>query len=101
MLESGVITTLRLLFARQAKGKRKLVLWRFCINYPKSARAECFHSIMDRGEKSFIHAHETQIVVICYVGLWANPCELLPKHSDEAVASLGWVQGESIIHEHA
>jgi hypothetical protein len=25
----AVITTLRLLFARQAKGKRKLVLWRF------------------------------------------------------------------------
>jgi hypothetical protein len=27
LLQSGVIATLRLLFARQAKGKRKLVLW--------------------------------------------------------------------------
>jgi hypothetical protein len=30
-MKSGVIATLRLLFARQAKGKRKLVLWR-CYN---------------------------------------------------------------------
>jgi hypothetical protein len=27
-----VESTFRLLFARQAKGKRKLVLWRFCNN---------------------------------------------------------------------
>jgi hypothetical protein len=34
---TGVIATLRLLFARQAKGKRKLVLWRFNVN---NVRAE-------------------------------------------------------------
>jgi hypothetical protein len=31
-LKTGVIATLRLLFARQAKGKRKLVLRRFNVN---------------------------------------------------------------------
>jgi hypothetical protein len=34
----SLITTLRLLFARQAKGKRKLVLWGFC-NSDRSERA--------------------------------------------------------------
>ena len=33
LLLTGVIATLRLLFARQAKGKRKLVLMRFYANY--------------------------------------------------------------------
>src|ERR1022692_2024600 len=32
LTKPGVITTLRLLFARQAKGKRKLVLRRFNVN---------------------------------------------------------------------
>jgi hypothetical protein len=50
---------LRLLFARQAKGKRKLVLWRFNVNYepgsqfPASNHAEvgevACRSILDRG----------------------------------------------------
>ena len=31
-MKAGVIATLRLLFARQAKGKLKLVLWRYFVN---------------------------------------------------------------------
>jgi hypothetical protein len=32
LLQSGVLTSVRRLFARQAKGKRKLVLWGFFAN---------------------------------------------------------------------
>jgi hypothetical protein len=38
----GVIATLRLLFARQAKGKRKLVKSGFCNNSLESYDAERF-----------------------------------------------------------
>jgi hypothetical protein len=34
LTQTGLITTLRLLFARQAKGKRKLVIWGFYDSHP-------------------------------------------------------------------
>src|ERR1700730_2233981 len=42
--QTGLITTSRLLFARQAKGKRKLVLWRCYVNQrqPAARRAGDF-----------------------------------------------------------
>jgi hypothetical protein len=35
LLLTGVLTSLRLLFARQAKGKRKLVIWRYYANHDR------------------------------------------------------------------
>ena len=40
---------------------------------------ECLHGITDAGEKSFVQAHESQVVVIRYEGFRANPSHLWPE----------------------
>src|SRR5262245_54007989 len=61
---------------------------------------QSFHSITNIGEESLVQAHEIQIIVIRYVGLRANPCDLLPEQSGE-VFHLGLVQGKAIVHKYA
>src|SRR6185437_11992803 len=67
-------------------------LWRTISNFPAcyaSSRtsncAEYLQGVMDTGKKSLVHAHEIQIIVVCHVGLRANPFHLLPEQSDEAI----------------
>ena len=43
-------------------------------NFQPTVLAQGLHSIADTGEQSLVAAHEGQIIVICYVGLRANPC---------------------------
>src|ERR1700746_2014885 len=40
---------------------------------------ECFHSIMDFGEKGLVHADESQVIVIGHVGLGTDPIEWSPE----------------------
>src|ERR1035437_2829264 len=61
LLITGVITTLRLLFARQAKGKRKLVLSGFNANYEECA--------------GFVQRSFGFSAVVCYV-----PNPYIPTH---------------------
>jgi hypothetical protein len=57
IVETGLIATLRLLFARQAKGKRKLVLSRCFNNYPSSLYKIDYFSSSDC---RIINSHEGQ-----------------------------------------
>jgi hypothetical protein len=36
--------------------------------------AECFHGIADTGEKTLVHGHKSQVIIIRHIGLRANPC---------------------------
>ncbi|SRR5713101_1183730 len=53
LYKSGVITTLRLLFARQAKGKRKLVLREFFDSYATRASESAETHFNSSGVRTF------------------------------------------------
>ena len=66
----------------------------------KSTCAECFHRIMNAGEKRPVRADEAQIIVVRNVALRTNPFHLLPEESGEAL-HLCLVQSETIVHQYA